>query len=352
MRPGEPSTADFANVRIPFRHTTGTLTLIAKDKVGNESSAEVPVTVNAEAADPYVITEGPAAALSTGGTPLHMTVDDLVTGYILPFSFPFFEHSASSVAVSTNGTIYFPFSFATHDSLNSRDLVASSRMVAGLWDDLDLSSSKRADADVYVVKPDPNRVIFRWQGVPCNANPNTGLCTGGAPVNFEIELRNDGTIITRYGDGNTQLHPVVGLGGGERDSYIVESHTAQTSPKDLTNAPAVTYALRSLPKKPNLTMSPAAFPQPVRIGQDLRFTLKLGNSGQDPAAGVAVTDVLPNQTTFLSCTTSQGICRPPAGDKVVIGVGTINPGATVTIDLLLNATAPPASAQYYEHPAP
>ncbi|MCU1268384.1 MAG: hypothetical protein JWM21_4702 [Acidobacteria bacterium] len=349
--PTAPNTPDFANVRIPFRHTAGTLSITAKDKVGNETTASVPVTVSTDAADPYVVTEGPPAALSTGGVPLHISADDVVVGYILPFNFPFFENNATSVSVSTNGTIYFPPSHPDSDPLSIRDFVASSRMVAGLWDDLDLNTSHRADADVYVVKPDPNRIIFRWQGVPCNFNPNTFQCSGGAPVNFEIELRSDGTIITRYGDGNTQIFPVVGIGGGERDSYVIDSHTAETSAINLTNAPTVTYALRSLPRTPNLTVSSSAYPQPVRIGQDLQLTIKLGNSGQNPAAGIAVTDTLPAQASFISCTTTQGICKPPVNGKLSIGVGAINPGASVTINLLLNAAAVPGTDLYYVNSA-
>lgn len=345
-RPGQAATAEFSNIKIPYRHTSGTITVITKDDVGNESSASVPVTVNVEAADPYIVTEGPAAQLSTGGTPLHISFDDVVVGYGLPFNFPFFEHTVSSINVSSNGTIYLPPSFPNNDSLNSRDLVSSSKIVAGLWDDLDLSTNWRADADVYVVRPDQNRIIFRWQGVPCNLNLNNGQCAGGAPVNFEIELRNDGTIISRYGDGNMQLHPVVGIGDAERDSYIIESHTGQASPKDLTNAPAVNYALRSLPKNPHVTMTLNAFPQPVRVGQDLKFTVNLGNTGTFPAAGISLSETLPAQSTLISCTTSQGICKAPANGKITVGVGLINPGATVTIDLLINATNPSSDSYY------
>jgi hypothetical protein len=117
-------------------------------------------------------------------------------------------------------------------------------MIAGLWDDLDLRTSSRADADVYVVQPDASRVIFRWQGVPCN-DLGSG-CTGGAPVNFEIELRNDGTVQLRYGSGNTNLFPVVGISGGEPDAYVITSHTSEFNPTSLTNAEKVTFLPRAV----------------------------------------------------------------------------------------------------------
>src|ERR1044072_7135961 len=115
-------------------------------------------------------------------------------------------------------------------------------MIAGLWEDIDLRDSERADAGVYVTQTG-NQIIFRWQGVPCNFDGND--CTGGAPINFEIELNSNGIIRSRYGSGNTSLFPTVGLGGGEQDGYVVDSHTDEIMPKSLTNAGQVTYTPRA-----------------------------------------------------------------------------------------------------------
>src|SRR5438034_3534654 len=112
-------------------------------------------------------------------------------------------------------------------------------MIAGMWDDLDLRTSRRADADVYVAYPDSTRIIFRWQGV------QFGDGTNGAPINFEVELRNDGTITTRYGSGNTNLHPVVGISGGEPDPYVIDSLTSELNLKSLTNAPSAVFTPRA-----------------------------------------------------------------------------------------------------------
>jgi hypothetical protein len=111
------------------------------------------------------------------------------------------------------------------------------KMISGMWDDLDLRTSRRADADVYVVQPGPGRIIFRWQGV------QFGDGTIGDPINFEIELRSDGNIITRYGSGNINLLPVVGISGGEPDPYVIDQLTSELSPKTLTNAQSATFTL-------------------------------------------------------------------------------------------------------------
>src|SRR4029077_10389696 len=71
-------------------------------------------------------------------------------------------------------------------------------------------------------------------------------CTGGGPVNFEIELRNDGTVQVRYGSGNTNLFPVVGISAGEPDAYVIDTHTSELIAINLTNAQRVTFLPRAV----------------------------------------------------------------------------------------------------------
>src|SRR6185295_2330408 len=99
--------------------------------------------------------------------------------------------------------------------------------------------------DVFMVSPDPSRVIFRWKGVTFGI----GTVATQFPVNFEIELRTDGTILSRYGNGqaapiNTNLLPVVGIAGGEPDAYVIPTHTSETAFLNLTNALTVKYIPR------------------------------------------------------------------------------------------------------------
>ncbi len=215
LRAQRPSTAgaqESADINIPYRHTAGTVTLRVLDNVGNSSAATINVTVNAESADPYIISQSPATPLSTGGTLLHSNFDDGLFLHHLPFLFPTFERFASQIFLSTNGAIYFrPSNPGNSDLRNSASRLAAFNMIAGLWDDLDLRTGSRADAGIYLVQPNSDKVIYRWQGVPCNPDFTILQCTGGGPVNFEIELNRDGTIVTRYGAGNTALKPVVGL---------------------------------------------------------------------------------------------------------------------------------------------
>ncbi len=237
-------------VNIPYRHTAGTIRLREFDNVGNEGTpATTSVTVPANYADPYTTALTSSSVLSTGGTPLGLTFDDrYLENYALPFSFSFFGQLYNTVTVSTNGNLYF--STPPKRSNGDADDVPGStadlslnKMIAGMWDDLDLRASRRADADVYVVQPPGGgRIIFRWQGISfgdgTNANPANY-------INFEIELRANGSIITRYGDGNTNLLPVVGISGGEPDPYVIDQLTSELSPKTLTNAQSAIFSPRT-----------------------------------------------------------------------------------------------------------
>ena len=245
--------AQAATVTLPFRHTRGFIKLKGIDNVGNEGTpAEIFVTVPFAAGDPYAMTITKTVALSTGGTKHFGTSadDDRLKDLPLPFPFPFFGTNHTTVTVSTNGNLFFSPAPHRTDPTEADDVpssvgeLARHKMISGLWDDIDLRASQRADAGLYVTTPSANRVIFRWQGVPCNFNGS--ICTGGGPVNFEIELQADGTIISRYGAGNTSLFPVVGISGGEPEAYVATSHTSEATPINLTNAVELVYIPRTV----------------------------------------------------------------------------------------------------------
>ncbi|HEX3083264.1 MAG TPA: S8 family serine peptidase, partial [Pyrinomonadaceae bacterium] len=241
VAPATSGATQSVNVTLPYRHTAGTIRLREFDNLGNEGTpAQTSVTVPVNAADPYLTTLTSPAALSTGGTALGLTFDDRYQqNYALPFAFPFFGQSFNAVTISTNGNLYFsPPPLRNNgdadDVPGSTADLSLRKMISGMWDDLDLSRGN--GADVYVVQPDATRIIFRWQGVQFG---------DGSPINFEIELRNDGTITTRYGAGNTNLLPVVGISGGEPDPYVIDALTSELSPKTLTNAQSAVFTPRS-----------------------------------------------------------------------------------------------------------
>ena len=191
-------------------------------------------------------------------------------------------------------------------------------MVAGMW--ADLRTDRNATDNVYMVQPDPDRVIFRWQGVTFGAE---------TPVNFEIELRRDGSIQTRYGSGNANLNPViVGISAGDPEAYIVGSHSSQNAPLSLTNAQTVTFSLRNPPPpaSSDLKVSVTASPNPVISGQNVTYNVGVQNIGPSTTFDLVMTDVLPAGTTFVSCTTNfiLGTCTGPAVGSTGTVTGRIN----------------------------
>jgi subtilase family protein len=250
LLPASSGSGQSVEVAIPYRHRIGTIKLRVFDNVGNEGpSSNLPITMSFAAVDPYATTTSIPVALSTGGTLLPTLQDDdrLLFNYPLPFVFPFFGQGYTSIdAISTNGNLFFQPAPHRVDPTEADDVpsliseLARFRMISGLWDDIDLRTSSRADAGVYVVQPASNRIIFRWQGVPCNF----------AAINFEIELRSDGFIKSRYGlpggSANTNIFPVVGISGGAPDPYVISPHTSEFTPTSLNGAPEVTYIPRAV----------------------------------------------------------------------------------------------------------
>ncbi len=239
--PAASGVSQAIDVKLPYRHTNGTLTLREFDNVGNEGTpATLPVTVSLLEGDPYLTSTGNPVALSTGGTGLATNCDDCTKTQALPFSFPFFGENFTSVKVTTNGALYFSTPLP-NDSQSSSVALAQFKMVAGLW--MDLRTDHRPGGDIFVVNPDASRIIFRWEAVTFDDDDNPAL---EFPVNFEIELRSNGTILTRYGAGNTHVTPVVGISAGEPDTYLINSHTSEQAETSLTNFPEVTFLPRSI----------------------------------------------------------------------------------------------------------
>jgi subtilisin family serine protease len=250
--PAAPGTPQTVQVTVPLQHTSGIIKVRSFDNKGLQGIVDVavPVTVSSLDADPYIVTKNPAnTVLSTNGVRKNLDGDDRYLKITFPnnFSFPFFGTNYTQVTLSTNGNMFFSDPPRRAGAgLNDADdppgsplYLGGYQMIAGLWNDLDFSTTQRADAGVYEVQQGPTRLVYRWQATQfgCSAP-----CT---PINFEIELNADGTIRTRYGTGNTELVPTVGISNAEHDAYVVDTHSSEEVPINLTNAPEVTFSPRS-----------------------------------------------------------------------------------------------------------
>jgi alpha-tubulin suppressor-like RCC1 family protein/subtilisin family serine protease len=356
--PSNAGTPQFIQTRMPFRHPSGFVGIRAFDNAGNASAvSSIPYSLDPVRDDPYTVTTSAAEPLSTGGTRLALEGDDASVNFQLPFNlnnrFPFFNTTELSVNVSINGVLYFTPNFPRDADGSPRDAfplvseLAAYPRIAGLWDDLRVD--RRAGDGVYVVVPDPGRVIFRWQAVTYDTPLTPTFSRGENPVNFEVELRSDGTIIKRYGEGNQTLFPVVGIGGGVDDPYVVASHTSTLldtppSAKFLANAQTVTYTRRTSggggPQNPlDLKMEVVlAQPDPVGAGRQVTQLFRLANDGPNTAEQTRVNITVPQGVRVVSCETRRAQCSAPPpgqGGTVVVDVGTLGSGGTEGITLVL-----------------
>jgi hypothetical protein len=157
-----------------------------------------------------------SSSYAEAGAALNFHTDDGYTNYALPFAFPFYGESYTSVRINANGFIDFgAHSGSTYN--NSTSLLQTNRMIAPLWDDLDL---RGALGDIYIDATTAGQVTIRWDAV---------TRTGQYPVEFAVTLFEDGDIRFDYGSGNNPVSPTIGISDGDGLAYTLSAYDGQTS---------------------------------------------------------------------------------------------------------------------------
>lgn len=149
-----------------------------------------------------------ANSFSAVGTAKGWKDDDNCWSLTLPFAFPFYGSSYSTVWVNSNGTLTFDGSFGEYSPSTSK--FYSKAMIAVLWRDLNTSSG-----DIYV-QSSADAVTIRWSGIYYNSTA----------ISFSATLHSDGTIRLRYGAGNAN-GGMIGVSSGNGSSYAL-SHVSQS----------------------------------------------------------------------------------------------------------------------------
>jgi uncharacterized repeat protein (TIGR01451 family) len=89
----------------------------------------------------------------------------------------------------------------------------------------------------------------------------------------------------------------------------------------------------NIPHEANVAITKGDAPDPVTTGGTLTYTLTVSNAGPDAAANVTVTDTLPSEVTFASCSsTGSGTCGG-SGNARTVSFASLANGATETITL-------------------
>ena len=178
--------------------------------------------------------ETPSAApyqAVAGATALNSISDDDTRQVLLPFPFPFYGTTYSSVFVNSDGNL----SFTKGDSASSDRSVARFNAgpprIAPLFSDLDPS---RAGARL-TIQGDTTQAVFSWEGVPVYTDYGIG-----ARQTFQVRLFPDGVIEFAYSaiaisgstavvgispgllSAPTELLPLIGSAGHEGTGGLAE----------------------------------------------------------------------------------------------------------------------------------
>jgi len=164
----------------------------------------------------YATTQEGSSGFAAIGTAQGWRADEATWTLNLPFAFPFFERSYTSVTVSSNGFIdMVPVSSQPG---NQRTHLKFEHRIAPLWDDL------RTDGtgdNVFVDTSVADVVTVRWRAHHFDTN---ALC------NFSVELHRSGRIVFHYGSGNSNISPTVGISRGHSgDVLFVPGYDGATS---------------------------------------------------------------------------------------------------------------------------
>ena len=90
---------------------------------------------------------------------------------------------------------------------------------------------------------------------------------------------------------------------------------------------------------PELSLTMSASPDPVLTGSNVTYTITVQNSHSEAATSVVVTDLLPSETTFVSCNAPGGVCGG-SGNNRTITYPMIAGGGSATIQLVAAVSCP------------
>ena len=111
-------------------------------------------------------------------------------------------------------------------------------------------------------------------------------------------------------------------------AYVSSATTLDPDTSDNTDT-ITTTAQQSALNPTDLEITKSDSPDPVIAGQTLTYTLIVTNNGPATASNVKIVDALPNGTTLISATASNGLCN--AGITCDLVFLTVGATATVTI---------------------
>jgi uncharacterized repeat protein (TIGR01451 family) len=134
---------------------------------------------------------------------------------------------------------------------------------------------------------------------------------GGVTWSANVAVSNPFNPFDGYPNENRKIGDYITIVSDETGGNVAYSAT-------FNHEEDVYYVRVSLTAIADLSVTKADFPDPVTVGNNLTYTVTLTNNGPDPATSVTVTDNLPAETTFVSCSsTGGGVCGGSGNNRTV-----------------------------------
>jgi uncharacterized repeat protein (TIGR01451 family) len=182
-----------------------------------------------------------------------------------------------------------------------------------------------AAANVVVTDPLPAGVTFT------SATTTAGTCSGTATVVCSLGTLAAGATAT------ITIAVTPTQAGSLTNSASETSTTATPNPGDGSASTTTTVnPAGGGVEFADLSMTAWATPTPAMVGNQLTYSVVVGNTGPDDATGVTVADTLPAGMTLVSETTSQGTCT--GGLAMLCNLGTMANGGQATITIVVMPT--------------
>jgi uncharacterized repeat protein (TIGR01451 family) len=119
--------------------------------------------------------------------------------------------------------------------------------------------------------------------------------------------------------------------------YTTEYYTSQVNGDNLNWSTRIgSFKFPSCAPAADLSVTKTDSPDPVTTGNDLIYTVTVTNNGPDPATSVIVTDNLPAETTFVSCSSTGGGVCGGSGNNRTVTFELLPSGASETITFVAN----------------
>jgi uncharacterized repeat protein (TIGR01451 family) len=225
------------------------------------------------------------------------------------------------------------------------------------------TTSVNTSADVFVTKADSPDPVTAGNNLTYtitvgNAGPSAAQSvslsdTLPANTTFVSVTQTSGPAFTCAG-GATVTCSIATLAAGASATFDVVvtvspsatgtiSNTATvTSPTDTTPANNSDTETTSVNTSADVFVTKADSPDPVTAGNNLTYTITVGNAGPSAAQSVSLSDTLPANTTFVSVTQTSGPAFTCAGGATVsCSIATLAAGASATFDVVV--TVDPAT---------